>query len=83
MIVIGDGFLHSLETLYHGKVTDSGSYDCVSPVTGRYIFLEVTFKLLEDSFKLNLLEIRPIGMPNLTKNVTILVVSTSSSYPDK
>ena len=81
MIVVGDGLTPEEGTICNSLVTDSGSYNCDSPVTGRYVFFWVTFKL-PGNHALHLFELRPFGMPNLTQSSSVHENSTDSSDPD-
>ena len=82
VIVVGNGLLPEEGTVCNSWVTASGSYNCDSPVTGRYVFIWVTHRLStkEDVEYINFYEMRPLGMPNLTQTASIQETSTPSPY---
>lgn len=59
-------------------VTDSGTYECAKPISGRYVYLQVQNPVNYYSY-INLNEIRVYGLKSLTKTASLLFASAPSS----
>lgn len=76
-LFVGNGLTPSTSK-FCAWVTDSGTYECPEPITGRYVFLQVTNPVQTDGYII-IEQIRVFGLTSLSRTATLYFSSTPSS----
>ena len=42
-VFVGDSDIPEEGTLCHDYVTDAGTFECFTPITGQFVFIEMTY----------------------------------------